>query len=210
MAPFEAMKLRLSNGCHSALAYLGFLARYEYIYQVAARPEYVALIRRLMAEEITPTLRVPPNVDTAAYPSALVEPFKNPAVPHRTQQIAMDGSQKLPQRLLGTVRDNLAPGRSIDLAALAVAGWMRYVSGSDERGRAMEVSDPLAGEFARVAAAQSGDPGGLARALIGLRAVFGEDLPTDPRFVAKVTAWLTALYAEGAARTVARAVGAVG
>ncbi len=210
VAPFEAMKLRLLNGCHSTLAYLGFLAGYEYIYQVAARPEYVTLIRRLMAEEITPTLRVPANVDVAAYRSALVERFKNPALPHRTQQIAMDGSQKLPQRLLGTVRDNLAAGRSIDLAALAVAGWMRYVSGSDEAGRAIEVSDPLAGEFARIATAHSGDPAGLARGLLGLRTVFGEDLPADARFVAKVTAWLTALYAEGAARTMARAVGAAG
>jgi fructuronate reductase len=210
VAPFEAMKLRLLNGCHSMLAYLGFLAGYEYIYQVAARPEYVALIRRLMAEEITPTLRVPANIDVVAYRSALVERFKNPALPHRTQQIAMDGSQKLPQRLLGTVRDNLAAGRSIDLAALAVAGWMRYVSGSDEAGRAIAVSDPLAGEFARIAAAHSGDPAGLARGLLRLRAVFGEDLPADARFVAKVTAWLTGLYAEGAARTVARAVGAVG
>ena len=210
VAPFEAMKLRLLNGCHSMLAYLGFLAGYDYIYQVAARPEYVALIRRLMAEEIIPTLRVPANVDVAAYRSALVERFKNPTLPHRTQQIAMDGSQKLPQRLLGTVRDNLAAGRSIDLAALAVAGWMRYVSGSDERGHAIEVSDPLAGEFARIAAAHSGDPDGLARGLLGLRTVFGEDLPADPRFVAKVTAWLTVLYAEGATRTVTRAVGTVG
>ena len=210
VAPFETMKLRLLNGCHSMLAYLGFLAGYEYIYQVAARPEYVALIRRLMAEEITPTLHVPAGVDVLAYQRALVERFKNPALPHRTQQIAMDGSQKLPQRLLGTVRDNLAAGRSIDLAALAVAGWMRYVSGNDEAGRAIEVSDPLVSEFARITAEHRKDPRGLARGLLGLRAVFGEDLPADAHFVAKVSAWLTALYAEGAARTVGRAVSAVG
>jgi len=210
VAPFETMKLRLLNGCHSMLAYLGFLAGYEYIYQVAARPEYVALIRRLMAEEITPTLHVPAGVDVLAYQRALVERFKNPALPHRTQQIAMDGSQKLPQRLLGTVRDNLAAGRSIDLAALAVAGWMRYVSGNDEAGRPIEVSDPLVSEFARITAEHRGDPRGLARGLLGLRAVFGEDLPADAHFIAKVSAWLTALYAEGAARTVGRAVSAVG
>ena len=84
----------------------------------------------------------------------------------------MDGSQKLPQRLLGTVRDNLAAGRRIDLLTLAVAGWMRYVSGRDERN----------GE------------------------IFGSDLPGDPRFTAAVSDWLTALYADGAGETVARAV----
>ncbi len=152
VAPFEAMKLRLLNASHSMLAYLGFLAGYETIWQVAAHPDFAAVMRGLM-EEATPTLALPADVDLPAYKAALVERFGNPALPHRTQQIAMDGSQKLPQRLLGTVRDNLAAGRPIDRAALAVAGWMRYVSGVDEAGRAIRISDPLAADFARVAAA---------------------------------------------------------
>ena len=135
VAPFEAMKLRLLNGSHSAFAYLGFLAGHEYIYQVAAQPDFVAFMRRLMADEVVPTLTVPRGVDVAAYQQALVTRFANPALPHRTQQIAMDGSQKLPQRLLGTVRDNLSAARSIEMLALAVAGWMRYVSGRDESGQ---------------------------------------------------------------------------
>ena len=134
-----------------------------------------------------------------------VERFRNPALPHRTQQIAMDGSQKLPQRLLGTVRDNLAAGRSIDLAALAVAGWMRYASGRDESGREIKVSDPLAAEFARVAAEHRGDPAALAKGLLALRAVFGDDLPRDARFTEPVTRWLQELFARGAAQTVAHA-----
>ena len=207
VAPFEAMKLRLLNGSHSAFAYLGYLAGHEFIYQVAAHKEFVAFMRRLMRDEVAPTLKLPPGVDVAAYEEALIARFGNPALPHRTQQIAMDGSQKLPQRLLGTVRDNLAAGRPIELLALAVAGWMRYASGRDEAGREIMVSDPLAGEFARVAAAHRGDPPALARAFLGLRAIFGDDLPADPRFSGKVATWLSALFADGAARTVARAVG---
>src|SRR5205814_3735647 len=114
-----------------------------------------------------PTRELPASVDVVAYQEALVERFGNPALPHRTQQIAMDGSQKLPQRLLGTVRDNLAAGRPSELLALAVAGWMRYVSGTDEAGREIKVSDPLAPELARVAAAHRGDAGGLGRGLLG-------------------------------------------
>jgi fructuronate reductase len=205
VAPFEAMKLRLLNASHSAFAYLGFLAGCEFIYQVAARPEFARYMQRLM-DEVSPTLHVPAGVDLAAYRVALLERFRNPALPHRTQQIAMDGSQKLPQRLLGTVRDNLAAGRSIDLAALAVAGWMRYASGRDESDREIKVSDPLSAEFARIAAGRRGDPAGLARGMLALRAVFGEDLPADPRFAGRVTAWLEELFAHGAARTLARAV----
>jgi len=208
VAPFEAMKLRLLNASHSAFAYLGYLAGHEFIYQVAAERDFVAYMRALM-HEVVPTLAIPPGVDVSAYQEALIDRFRNPALPHRTQQIAMDGSQKLPQRLLGTVRDNLTTGHSIDKIALAVAGWMRYVAGVDEAGREIKVSDPLASEFARVAASHRGDPEGLARGLLGLRAVFGEDLPADPQFAGKVIARLTGLYVDGAARTVARAASGV-
>jgi fructuronate reductase len=209
VAPFEAMKLRLLNGSHSAFAYLGFLAGHEFIYQVAAQPDFARFMRRLMADEVVPTLHVPIGVDVAAYQEALLTRFGNPALPHRTQQIAMDGSQKLPQRLLDTVRDNLRAGRSIDLLALAVAGWMRYVSGRDERGQAIKVADPLAETFARVAAEtgvdRGGDPAALAQALLGIRVIFGDDLPGDRRFAGAVSTSLTALFATGAARTVAQA-----
>ncbi|HEY2864018.1 MAG TPA: mannitol dehydrogenase family protein [Casimicrobiaceae bacterium] len=208
VAPFEAMKLRLLNGSHSSLAYLGFLAGYEYIYQVVGEPAFVSYMRRMMASEVAPTLRVPQSVDLRSYQDALLQRFRNPALPHRTQQIAMDGSQKLPQRLLGTVRDNLAAGRPIDLLALAIAGWMRYVGGIDEHGREIVVADPLAGEFKRLAAKHRGDSGTWVRALLGIRAVFGDDLPTDERLVAKLIRWLDALVADGAQRTVAAATAA--
>jgi fructuronate reductase len=202
----ESMKLRLLNASHSAFAYLGFLAGHEFIYQVATEPDFVAWMRRFTADEVTPTLVPPPGVNLADYREALVRRFANPALPHRTQQIAMDGSQKLPQRILATVRDNLAEDRSVELAALAVAGWMRYVYGEDERGGRIAVSDPLAGEFASHASRHRGDPAGFAQALLGIRAVFDEDLHNEPRFTAPVTRWLTTLFADGAAGAVRKAI----
>jgi len=204
--PFESMKLRLLNASHSAFAYLGFLAGHEFIYQVAAEPDFVAYMRRFTADEVSPALVQPPGMDLAAYREALVRRFANPALPHRTQQIAMDGSQKLPQRILATVRDNLGANRPVELATLAVAGWMRYVYGEDERGRRIEVSDPLAATFASLAAAHRGDPAGFAQALLALRAIFDEDLRNEPRFTRPVTRWLTELFAHGAASTVAHAL----
>jgi len=206
VAPFESMKLRLLNASHSAFAYLGFLAGHEFIYQVAAQPDFVTFMRRFTIEEVSPTVEVPTGVDLPAYREALVQRFANPALPHRTQQIAMDGSQKLPQRILATVRANLAAGRSVALATLAVAGWMRYVRGDDEHGQPIRVSDPLAPRFAAVAAESGKDPVAHARGLLALAAIFGDDLPKDPRFTAPVIRWLTMLCADGAASTVGRAV----
>jgi fructuronate reductase len=102
--------------------------------------------------------------------------FRNSALPHRTKQIAMDGSQKLPQRLLGTVRDRIAAGDSYAHLALAIAGWIRYASGSDERGGAIDVADPLAATFVRIVADARGDAGPVADGFLDLKAVFGADL----------------------------------
>jgi fructuronate reductase len=200
------MKLRLLNASHSAFAYLGFLAGYEYVYQVAAQPDFVAFMRRFMQDEVTPTLTRPAGIDLAAYRESLVTRFANPALPHRTQQIAMDGSQKLPQRILATIRDDIAAGRRIHFAALAVAGWMRYVYGEDEQGRPIQVSDPMAPAFAKLAAQHRGNPAAFAQSLFAIDAIFDEDLHNEPRFTTPVTRFVEELFTLGAAKTVARSL----
>src|SRR4029079_19370094 len=99
VAPWELMKLRLLNGAHSALAYLGYLAGYETVADAMADPHFAALARGVM-DEAEPTFPAPSGADVAGYKRALLERFRNPALRHRTWQIAMDGSQKLPQRRL--------------------------------------------------------------------------------------------------------------
>ncbi|MCB9947313.1 MAG: mannitol dehydrogenase family protein [Rhodospirillaceae bacterium] len=205
--PYEHMKLRLLNGSHSTMAYLGYLAGYETIAETMADPAFVTLIGRMMDREVTPTLTVPASADLGRYKAALLDRFANPGLKHRTWQIAMDGSQKLPQRLLGTVRDRLAAGRSIARLALAVAGWMRYVTGIDEAGRPIEVSDPLAGDLRRLADQAGRDPAALADALLSVKAVFGSDLPQNMAFRSTVTSALGTLIHQGARATVAAYAG---
>ena len=180
--PFELMKLRMLNGTHSALAYLGYLAGYEMIAETVADPMFAAFVRRLWAEEIIPTLAPPPGEDLGAYAAALLARYRNPAIRHRTWQIAMDGSQKLPQRILGTIVDDRRAGRPCPGLVLAVAAWMRYAGGIDEKGAPIDVRDPLA---ARLRALSDGaaDPAGKAAALLGVREVFPAELsaPRDPR-----------------------------
>jgi fructuronate reductase len=202
VAPFEEMKLRLLNGSHSMLAYLGYLGGFDTIWQVMREPDYVALMRAMMREEVQPRLALNGRYDLAAYQDKLVERFANPALAHRCYQIAMDGSQKLPQRLLGTVRANLAAGLPIRRLALAVAAWMRYVAGTDERGRPIAVQDPLADQLAARAAQAGGDPAAIADSLLGVRAVFGDDLPAAARLRDEVSTALAALVAHGARATV--------
>jgi fructuronate reductase len=149
-------------------------------------------------DELAPTLPPTPGIDIAAYRRDLMRRFRNTALPHRTWQIAMDGSQKLPQRLLGAARERLARGQPVPTIALAVAAWMRYVAGRDERGKPIDVRDPLAPEFAKIAAAAAGDSHALCAGLLALPQVFGHDLAADARFAGAVNLQLARLMAGGA------------
>jgi fructuronate reductase len=206
VAPYEEMKLRLLNGSHSALAYLGGLAGHEHVADAMRDAGFRTFLRRMMAEEVAPTLSV--ATDLAAYQASLLERFANPAIRHRTAQIAIDGSQKLPQRLLGPIRDQLQAGGPIRHLALAVAAWMRHAAGRDEQGRTIAIADPLAARFQAIAAGAGSDPAALAAGFLALREVFGDDLPRAERFTAAVTAWLASLLAKGARATVADCIAA--
>ncbi len=207
VAPFETMKLRLLNGSHSTLAYLGFLMRHDFVWQAASDPLLVALIERQMAEDIAPTLVRPPGTDLPVYCAQLMLRFENSALPHRTRQIAMDGSQKLPQRLLGTVRDRIDAGAPFKHLALAIAGWIRYASGVDEQGGWFDVADPLAATFEQIVLEAGGDPVLIAEGFLDLKSVFGADLVAHYAFRDAVRKNVVALFRDGARTTLARHLG---
>jgi fructuronate reductase len=196
IAPWEEAKLRLLNGAHSGIAYLGGLAGVSFVHDFVADPAGRRFVEALWDEAET-TLSPPPGLDLAAYRAALMARFANPALQHRTRQIAMDGSQKLPQRLLAPIAARLERGQGIETLALAVAAWMRWQSGRTDDGEAFLVDDPLAAETARRLAGQS-DPAEQVRALLGT-AIFPPGLAADPRFAEAATCQLTRLAERGAA-----------
>jgi fructuronate reductase len=173
VAPFELMKLRMLNGAHSSLAYLGTLAGLTSVADAATDRAFVRFLSGLWGE-IAPTLPSEAGLVPSDYAANLLERFRNPALKHRLIQIAMDGSQKVPQRLLGTLRQRYAADQSWSHLAFAVAGFLRFMTGSGERGEALDIRDPMAAVFA--AAAQSNNE--TARAMLGIAAVFG-DLAAD-------------------------------
>jgi fructuronate reductase len=200
--PFEEMKLRMLNGSHSFLAYLGYLAGYQHINDCMGDDNYRCAARALMLQEQAPTLKVK-GVDLQQYADRLIERYSNPALRHRTWQIAMDGSQKLPQRMLDSVRWHLVHDSRFDLLALAVAGWMRYVGGVDDQGEAIEISDPLL-QVIQNAVQSSKEGEDRVKALLAIDAIFGRELPQVKLFRTKVTEAYLALLADGAKVTVAK------
>jgi fructuronate reductase len=150
--PYEDMKLRLLNGSHSSIAYLGQLAGWQTVADAVAVPELRAHIAALM-DEVATTLTLPPSVNLPTYRDALLARFANAALRHRTAQIAMDGSQKLPQRLFAPALARLAAGQPAPRIALGVAAWLRFLQGRADDGTPLTLDDPQADRL-RTAAAQ--------------------------------------------------------
>ena len=197
VAPWEEAKLRLLNGAHSAIAYLGGLAGIEYVADFVARPAGRRFVEALW-DEAAPTLSPPPGLDLAVYRAALMQRFGNAALAHRTRQIAMDGSQKLPQRLLAPIAERLGRGETIEAQALAVAAWIAWQGGRTDAGEAFTVDDPLAVETARIA----GTPAERVAGALALGAVFPPALAANPAFRDALTRQLARLKAQGAAAAV--------
>lgn len=199
--PYEEMKLRMLNGSHSFFAYLGYLAGYQHIDECMEDDNYVKAARYLMLQEQATTLKVK-GVNLVDYADSLLSRYRNTGLKHRTWQIAMDGTLKLPQRMLDSVRFHLADNTSFNCLALGVAAWMRYVSGTDDAGKSIDVSDPSASKL-KALVADSQDNEDRVKALLTLEHVFGNDLPKNSKFVNAVTLAYLSLRDKGAKQTVA-------
>jgi fructuronate reductase len=194
--PWEDAKLRLLNGAHSAIAYLGALSGYEHVHEVVAVPGFRAYVEALWDEAET-TLNPPLGLDIPAYRKALMARFSNAALMHRTRQIAMDGSQKLPQRLLAGAAERLAAAQGIDAIALGVAAWMKWQSGVTESDEIFVVDDPLAAKTSELLDDADTDKARVS-ALLSLSAVFPPALAADDRFAEAVTSAYLSLSQNGA------------
>ncbi|GGM00553.1 mannitol dehydrogenase family protein [Pseudomonas asuensis] len=177
--PFETMKLRMLNGSHSLLAYIGALAGHATVFDAINDPALLELVRCYMEDEAMPTLDMPAGIDLNAYAEDLVARFRNDSLQHRLHQIAMDGSQKLPQRWLSGTQEQLARGGSISCVALGIASWIQYCSGQTAQG-SHEVNDPLRETFHELHAHRQGEA--LVDGFLGLVDVFPAGLVEHAAF----------------------------
>lgn len=175
VAPYETAKLRMLNGAHSALAYLGLARGHGFVHEAVADPAIRPLIDRLMREEALPTIPAAPGQDLAAYADSLLDRFANPALNHRLIQIAMDGSQKIPQRWLETLAENQRLGRGCPSLLAALAAWRGHLR-SDNVARWGEVDDPMAAPLRDVARQ---DDAAFAHALFGPGGLFAAHWTAD-------------------------------
>lgn len=193
VTPFETLKLRLLNGSHSAIAYLGSLAGYEFVHEVMADAQLAGFVSELMAEELAPTLSAPAGMSLDDYQAQLLERFGNSALAHQTRQIALDGSQKLPPRILAALRDRLAQNKSFERLARVIAAWFLFIERTVTRGGVAALSDPLAQELNAALEDYPDNTVARVEAYLALEAVFGTDLLANRSVVERVAYSLSEL-----------------
>lgn len=176
---YEQAKLRILNGAHSSLAYLGLALGHETVADAMADTELAGFVDRMIRHDVIPSLTPVAGLDLDGYADQVMARFRNPAIRHLLSQIAWDGSQKLPYRLLDTVDDALARGRPLDRLAVPVAGWIGFVRDSLRIGRTLV--DPLADRLAE-AMGGGGDPEALTGSALALDGVFRPRIAQAPRF----------------------------
>ncbi len=193
VASYEIMKMRLLNGSHLAMAYLGALMGFTYVQDIMADPLLVSFIRSFM-EEVTPVVPRIPGVSVPDYKASLLDRFANPTINDQVTRICSEGSAKLPKWLLPSIQDLLDMGVSTPLLSLVVASWIFYLGrGKDQNGRPLEIVDARAEELTRIAAEAGVDPGPV----LGIRTIFGERLPATPGFIDAISRALQTLSDRG-------------
>jgi mannitol 2-dehydrogenase len=195
--PYELMKLRLLNGSHQAMGYLGSLAGIMFMHDAAQDPLFRAFVIGYMDAEATPTLAPVPGIDLEQYKADLIGRFSNPYVRDTLARLCAESSDRIPKFVLPVIRDALAAGGEILRSTIVVASWARYAEGVDDAGAPIEVVDPRREELMARARRQREDP----LAFIADRELFG-DLVDDERFTTVYRAALASLHERGARATV--------
>ncbi len=204
--PYEMMKIRLLNGSHQALCYIGMLLGLRFAHETMADPDIRRLVETMMDVEVTPLLQAVPGIDLAEYKRTLVERFGNPTLRDQLARIGTEGSARIPKFVLPSIEDRLSRGGPMGALCFTVAAWFRYLDGRDDQGNALPVNDPMAGELTLRAREGREDPGPL----LSLRALFGEQLPAAPAFRSRVQDDLRALYRDGPRAALRRCLASAG
>lgn len=186
VAAYEFAKLRLLNGAHSTLAYAGLMRGRDSVGEAMADTKLAHAVEMMMREDIVPTLHKTPGLNFNAYISDLLDRFRNPALTHKLIQIASDGSQKLPYRIVGSLQDAMKGGRSIRRFTISLGAWMRFVERQAKAGIAFQ--DPLNDKLTEIGKSCTGDAATDLPKFLALREMFSAELASSSEFQAAMAA----------------------
>lgn len=197
--PYETLKVRMLNGSHSALAYVAALVGFENVDAAMSDETIRTFVQRYM-DDVTPTLPIVPGLDVEDYKATLIQRFSNPAISDQVQRLALDGSRKMRTFVVPALEDQLSSGGSIKWTAFALAAWYRYLGGTDDGGKRIEIDDPM--EPTLVALARNGPK--APASLLSVEEIFGKRLSEDERVTTAVSECFDLIERVGTERALKR------
>lgn len=200
VSPYEEMKIKLLNGSHLALTYLGFLKGYRFVHETMNDPLFVRYMRAYMDLDVTPQLAPVPGINLDDYKDTLVARFSNQAIADQLERVCSDGSSKFPKFTVPTINRLIADGRETRRAALVVAAWALYLKGVDENGDTYSIPDPRAA-FCQALVAEDAL---MTARLLAVEEIFGTAIPRSAEFVAAFEWCCNSLREVGVTRTLER------
>jgi mannitol 2-dehydrogenase len=203
VTPFENMKIRILNGGHAIIAYIGGLLDIHFVHEAMQHPLITAFLDKVERDEVIPTVPPVPDTDLHDYYKLIVRRFSNPKIGDTVRRLCLDGSNRQPKFIVPVAADRLRQGRPANGLALESALWCRYCAGTTDSGAVIEPNDPDWDNLQKIARQAKSDPD----AWLAMEAIYGE-VGKAPAFRKAFTAALDAIWKNGAARTVSDYLGA--
>ncbi|MDH2434489.1 mannitol dehydrogenase family protein [Pokkaliibacter sp. MBI-7] len=197
VTPYEHMKLKLLNGSHLALTYLGYVQGYQFVHEAMLDPLIEKFVRDFMDIDVTPQLAPVPGINLTDYKQTLIDRFSNRAICDQLARTCSDGSAKFPKYIMLTVNQLLQEGKPLDRVALIIASWAWYLKGVNERGESYRIPDPRA-DFMQQ---QVQDDASLTQRFLGVEDIFGKAPLASAEFVAAFERALNSLREKGVQAT---------
>ncbi|APC96964.1 mannitol dehydrogenase family protein [Francisella frigiditurris] len=195
--PFEKLKLTMLNGSHSLIAYLGAYAGLKTVDKVISTKEFYNFIKKYMLEIAAPLVKgLPASVSTNTYADKLLTRFANPYLKHRTEQIAMDGSKKIPQRWLGSLKSLIKEKKNYNILAIGLAGWILFCSGKDQNNHSLEISDPLQANYKAIWN-ETNDAKILVDRFLALEEIFSKEFADNFELKQIISKYIEAIRSKG-------------
>ncbi|WP_268796640.1 mannitol dehydrogenase family protein [Pseudomonas huanghezhanensis] len=209
VTPYEEMKIKLLNGSHLALTYLGALKGYRFVHETMNDPLFVEYIRTYMDRDVTQQLPSVPGIDLESYKDTLIERFSNQAIADQLERVCSDGSSKFPKFTVPTINRLILDDGNLDRASLVVAAWALYLQGNrtgdfkGENGVEYKIVDPRA-DFCKALVT---DDVLVTQRLLEVEEIFGAAIPKSPAFVASFEKNLNSLKQLGVSKTLEKLLG---
>jgi fructuronate reductase len=199
VSPYELAKIRLLNVPHTIFAYPAYLMGFEWVSDGASDPLLANYVRKVMDDEITPTLPPAPGIELEKYKTTIIERFANPAIKDTWARICSDGSQKIANQLVPIARERFAKGQDANGLALLLGIWFRYLTGKMDNGSSYKIDDPMADRLQKIALSAGTDP----VPFLAVKEIFGDDILQHTAFIEEIRAVLAQTTKEGVAKVIA-------